>query len=108
MNRMRLDTLLATAAGRHAARAALAGERELSHSAFLAEARGVAGALREAGLGRDEPLHVRVSNHPLDLVAFFGAWLAGAVVRMAREAGLEAPANHVIYAALKPFIEGRR
>ena len=35
-------------------------------------------------------------------------WLAGAVARMAREAGLEAPANRAIYAALKPFVEGRR
>ncbi len=80
MNRMRLDELLAAAAGRHAARAALAGERALTHAQFLAEARSVAAALREAGLARDEPLHVRVSNHPLDLVAFLGAWLAGAVV----------------------------
>jgi 2-dehydropantoate 2-reductase len=35
-------------------------------------------------------------------------WLAGAVARMAREAGLEAPANRAIFAALKPFVEGRR
>ena len=35
-------------------------------------------------------------------------WLAGAVARMAREAGLEAPANRAIYAALKPFVEGRQ
>jgi 2-dehydropantoate 2-reductase len=35
-------------------------------------------------------------------------WLSGAVARMARDAGLEAPANRAIYAALKPFIEGRR
>ena len=35
-------------------------------------------------------------------------WLSGAVARMAREAGLEAPANRSIYAALKPFVEGRR
>ena len=35
-------------------------------------------------------------------------WLAGAVVRMAREAGLETPVNHAIYAALKPFVQGRR
>jgi len=34
-------------------------------------------------------------------------WLAGAVARMAREAGLEAPANRAIYAALKPFVNGR-
>jgi long-chain acyl-CoA synthetase len=76
----RLDALLAAAAGRHAERAALAGERALTYAGLLAEARSVADALQRAGLARDEPLHVRVSNHPLDLVAFFGAWLAGAVV----------------------------
>jgi long-chain acyl-CoA synthetase len=80
MVRMRLDALLAAAAGRHAARPALAGERNLSHADFLAEARSVATTLARAGCARDEPLHVRVSNHPADLVAFFGAWLAGAVV----------------------------
>ena len=35
-------------------------------------------------------------------------WLAGAVARMARDAWLEAPANRAIYAALKPFVEGRQ
>jgi len=35
-------------------------------------------------------------------------WLCGAVARMAREAGLDAPANRAIYAALKPYVEGRR
>jgi 2-dehydropantoate 2-reductase len=34
-------------------------------------------------------------------------WLSGAVARMAREAGLDAPANRAVYAALKPYIEGR-
>jgi acyl-CoA synthetase (AMP-forming)/AMP-acid ligase II len=76
----RLDALLAAAALRHAAREAIAGERALSYAELLAEAKAVAGALRHAGLGRDELLHVRVSNHPLDLVAYFGAWLAGGVV----------------------------
>ena len=33
-------------------------------------------------------------------------WLAGGVVRMAREAGLAAPVNTAIYAALKPYIDG--
>jgi len=76
----RLEALLAAAAERHAAREAIAGDRVLSYAELLAEAKAVAGALRKAGLERDEPLHVRVSNHPLDLVAFFGAWLAGGVV----------------------------
>ncbi|MCX8004570.1 MAG: 2-dehydropantoate 2-reductase [Burkholderiaceae bacterium] len=35
-------------------------------------------------------------------------WLAGAVARMAREAGLPAPVNAAIYAALKPYVDGTR
>lgn len=78
---LRLDGLLAASAARHAARAAIAGGgRVLRYSDLLAEAHGVAAALGAAGLARHEPLHVRVSNQPADLVAFFGAWLAGAVV----------------------------
>lgn len=34
-------------------------------------------------------------------------WLCGAVARMAREAGFDAPVNRSVYAALKPYIEGR-
>ncbi len=34
-------------------------------------------------------------------------WLCGAVARMAREAGIDAPVNRTVYAALKPYIEGR-
>ena len=33
-------------------------------------------------------------------------WLSGAVARMAREAGLDAPVNRTVYAALKPFVDG--
>jgi 2-dehydropantoate 2-reductase len=35
-------------------------------------------------------------------------WLCGAVARMARELGIEAPANRALYAALKPFVDGKR
>ncbi len=34
-------------------------------------------------------------------------WLCGAVARMAREAGFDAPVNRTVFAALKPYIEGR-
>lgn len=34
-------------------------------------------------------------------------WLSGAVARMSHEAGLEAPANRAVFAALKPYIDGR-
>ena len=33
-------------------------------------------------------------------------WLCGAVARMSREAGLDAPVNRAVFAALKPFIDG--
>jgi len=35
------------------------------------------------------------------------AWLSGAVARMAREAGIDAPANRAVYAALKPYVDGQ-
>jgi 2-dehydropantoate 2-reductase len=34
-------------------------------------------------------------------------WLCGAVARMAAEAGLDAPVNRAVYAALKPYLNGR-
>lgn len=33
-------------------------------------------------------------------------WLCGAVARMSAEAGLSAPVNRAVYAALKPFVDG--
>jgi 2-dehydropantoate 2-reductase len=34
-------------------------------------------------------------------------WLCGAVARMAGEAGLDAPVNRAVFAALKPYLNGR-
>ena len=34
-------------------------------------------------------------------------WLCGAVARMSREMGLAAPVNETVYAALKPYVNGR-
>jgi 2-dehydropantoate 2-reductase len=34
-------------------------------------------------------------------------WLSGAVARMSAQAGLEAPANRAVFAALKPYLDGR-
>jgi 2-dehydropantoate 2-reductase len=33
-------------------------------------------------------------------------WLCGAVARMSAEAGLDAPVNRAVYAALRPFVNG--
>jgi 2-dehydropantoate 2-reductase len=34
-------------------------------------------------------------------------WLSGGVARMAAAAGMDAPANRAVFAALKPYIDGR-
>jgi len=34
-------------------------------------------------------------------------WLCGAVARMSAELGLDAPVNATVYAALKPYLNGR-
>ncbi|TMG74825.1 MAG: long-chain fatty acid--CoA ligase, partial [Betaproteobacteria bacterium] len=47
---------------------------------FLAAAHAVRDALSGAGLAANEPVHVRISNQPLDLAAYAGVWLAGGVV----------------------------
>lgn len=40
----------------------------------------LAGSLADEGVEANEPVAAMVSNHPLDLVAFVGIWLAGGVV----------------------------
>src|SRR5688572_16797235 len=72
-----LGTLLAQAAGRFGPRPAIG---EMSFSALLEAAHAVRDALQRAGIAPDEPVHVRVSNQPLDFPAYLGVWLAGAVV----------------------------
>lgn len=47
-------------------------------------------------------LHDLEAGKPLE-----APWLCGAVVRMSAEVGLEAPVNRTIYAALKPYLNGR-
>ncbi len=52
----------------------------LTYAAFASRAQTVAAALTAAGLASNEPVHVNVSNDPLDLAAFFGIWQAGGAV----------------------------
>jgi long-chain acyl-CoA synthetase len=76
-----LTDALQHAAREHAARIALSGEGvQLSYAQLLAHARDVSQALTSRGARADEPVLVMCSNHPLDVVAFFAVWLAGAVV----------------------------
>jgi long-chain acyl-CoA synthetase len=72
-----LGTLLADAARRCAARPAIG---DMTYDRLLAAAESICSALVEAGVVRGEPVHVRISNQPLELAAYLGVWLAGAVV----------------------------
>jgi long-chain acyl-CoA synthetase len=94
-----LGALLAGAAECFAARDALEapGEaRAMRFGEFLSAARAVAGKLEAAGIAAHEPVHVRVSNHPLDLAAYLGVWLAGGVVVPLHRSSPEGAAAHVL------------
>ncbi|MFN2643915.1 MAG: class I adenylate-forming enzyme family protein [Burkholderiales bacterium] len=72
-----LATLLTSAARRFSPRPAFPSS---TYCQFLEAANAVAAELRQAGLRAHEPVHVQVSNQPLDLAAYLGVWLAGGVV----------------------------
>jgi 2-dehydropantoate 2-reductase len=64
---------------------------------------------RQMGFVDGLPAEMR-SSMLNDLVAgnrLEAPWLAGAVARMAAAAGLEAPVNATIHAAMKPYVNGR-
>ena len=91
--RLNLGTLLAEAAQRFAAREAFPGMR---FEDFHAASRAVCDSLSRAGLAANEPVHLRVSNQPLDLAAYVGAWLAGGVVVPAHRASPPGAVAHVL------------
>ncbi len=63
---------------------------------FLAAACSVRDALRRAGLAANEPVHVRISNQPLDLAAYAGVWLGGGVVVPVHRASPPGSVAHVV------------
>jgi long-chain acyl-CoA synthetase len=67
----------------------------MRYADFLEAARSVRSALASAGVAPDEPVHVRVSNQPLDLAAYLGVWLAGGVVVPVHRAAPEAAVAHM-------------
>ena len=79
----------------------------------LARARGVAlpDNFVESRLAFAETLHAEMRASMLhDLEAghrLEAPWLCGAVARMSAEAGLDAPVNRAVFAALKPYVNGR-
>jgi len=73
-----LGALLAAAVRRFPGLAAIDGA--MTYAQLQSEAERVRDALAAAGLAANEPVHVRTSNQPRDLAAYFGVWLGGAVV----------------------------
>jgi long-chain acyl-CoA synthetase len=53
-------------------------------------------ALARAGLAANEPVHVRISNQPLDLAAYAGVWLAGGVVVPVHRSSPPGTVAHVV------------
>jgi acyl-CoA synthetase (AMP-forming)/AMP-acid ligase II/enoyl-CoA hydratase/carnithine racemase len=62
----------------------------------LEEAHAVRDALFRASLAANEPVHVRISNQPLDLAAYAGVWLAGGVVVPLHRSSPPGAAAHVL------------
>jgi 2-dehydropantoate 2-reductase len=79
----------------------------------LARARGIAlpDDFVESRLAFAETLHTEMRASLLhDLEAghrLEAPWLCGAVARMSAQAGLDAPVNRAVFAALKPYVNGR-
>lgn len=78
--RGRLGTRLAEACAAFGpAVAASAPGTVLSYADLAAHAGRVTAALHTGGVQASEPVHIKVSNDPLDLAALLGVWQAGAV-----------------------------
>lgn len=89
-------------------------EAAIRETVGVAHARGVAlpDAFAEQQMAFADGLPAEMKSSMLnDLVAgnrLEAPWLSGAVARMAKEAGLVAPVNATLYAAVKPFCDGAR
>ena len=87
-------------------------EQAMRETYRLARARGVAVpedyVASRLEFAQTLPAEMRASlAHDLEAGGKLEApWLCGAVARMSAEAGLEAPVNRAVYAALKPFVNG--
>jgi long-chain acyl-CoA synthetase len=76
-----LGQALTDSAAAYGARPAVSGEgTSLTFSELRELAAALASSLVSAGIASNEPVLVRVSNHPADFAAFLAVWLAGGVV----------------------------
>jgi len=88
-------------------------EQAMRETWTLARARGIklADDFLEARMKHMDslPAEMKASMaHDLDAGGKLEApWLCGAVARMAREAGIAAPVNETVFAALKPYLNGK-
>lgn len=73
-------TLLRACSEHRAAPAIESATLSLDYAGLAERAQAIAARLARARIAPHEPVPVLLSNHPLDLAAFFGVWLAGGVV----------------------------
>ena len=87
-------------------------EQSMRETWRVAKARGVAVAddfvATRLAFAETLPAEMRASMaHDLENGGKLEApWLCGAVARMSAQAGLDAPVNRAVYAALRPFVDG--
>jgi 2-dehydropantoate 2-reductase len=87
-------------------------EQAMRETWRLAKARGVAVAddyvESRVAFAQTLPAEMKASLcHDLEAGGKLEApWLCGAVARMSADAGLDAPVNRAVYAALKPYVDG--
>jgi 2-dehydropantoate 2-reductase len=88
-------------------------EKAMRETWLLARAKGIAlpDDFVESRLAFADTLHTEMRASLLhDLEAghkLEAPWLCGAVARMSAQAGLDAPVNRAVFAALKPYVNGR-
>ena len=75
-----LGVALDTASGHFGQATAVSGAAmNLTYRQLADRAQAIAASLSANGMEKDEPVHLCVSNQPLDIAALYGIWLAGGV-----------------------------
>lgn len=87
-----LGAALADAAARFTGRPAMP---DMRYADVMDAAHLIRQELAKAKLQPNEPVHVRVSNQPLDLAAYVGVWLAGGVVVPIHRSSPDAAVAHM-------------
>ena len=84
------------------------GDEYLRYGELRNAAHGIMADLKARGIGPDEPVVIADSNHPLDMAAFFGTWLAGGVAVPVRRSATTADADSMLSRTDSRFVVNSR